>query len=82
MQIVLQRADSTTIEEFELIFIPILYQRHYYLMCFNLKTSVVEVIDNNAAEPDATVTVKYSGWVDKMVSYQVMIIYLNTMFSN
>ena len=65
METVLQHVEAQSIENFELIFIPVLYQRHYYLMVFNLKNAIVEIIDNSAAE--ASISEKYAGWVEKMV---------------
>jgi len=74
METVLNEVGQATINDYELVFIPIIWQKHYYLMCFNLKNVAVKVIDNSANEPNMALTKKYSGWVQKMVRRLTFII--------
>ncbi|KAL8259002.1 hypothetical protein R6Q59_026955 [Mikania micrantha] len=66
MESVLGEVNHHTLSEFDLVFVPIINQQHFYLMCFNLKTPKVEIIDNSGVMPRMSVTKKYSGWPDKM----------------
>ncbi|KAI3761927.1 hypothetical protein L1987_52350 [Smallanthus sonchifolius] len=60
MTIVLEEVGISNINAFELVFIPVIYQKHFYLMSFNLKTHVIEILDNIATD-------KYNGWPEKMI---------------
>ncbi|KAL8239076.1 hypothetical protein R6Q59_015643 [Mikania micrantha] len=51
MEAVLTEVDNPNISGFELVFVPVINQQHFYLMCFNLKTSKVELIDNSGVMP-------------------------------
>ncbi|KAK9053356.1 hypothetical protein SSX86_029989 [Deinandra increscens subsp. villosa] len=44
---VLSAENLNSLEGIDLVFIPIVFAWHYYLMCFNLKTERIELIDNN-----------------------------------
>ncbi|XP_076911404.1 uncharacterized protein LOC143569345 [Bidens hawaiensis] len=46
MENCLKDAGRDSIEEYELMFIPILHAKHFYVMCFNMKSAKVEVLDN------------------------------------
>ncbi|KAK9080136.1 hypothetical protein SSX86_001811 [Deinandra increscens subsp. villosa] len=45
---VLSAENLNSLAGIDLVFIPIVFAWHYYLMCFNLKTQRIELIDNNA----------------------------------
>ncbi|KAL8233909.1 hypothetical protein R6Q59_020009, partial [Mikania micrantha] len=66
MKVVLGEVNHPNISGFELVFVPINNQQHFYKTCFNLKTPKVELIDNSGVMPRMSVTKKYSGWADKM----------------
>ncbi|KAD5960729.1 hypothetical protein E3N88_12201 [Mikania micrantha] len=66
MEVVLGEVNHPIISGFELVFVPIINQQHFYIMCFNLKTPKVEIINNSGVMPRMSVTKKYSGWPDKM----------------
>ncbi|MFS8000622.1 hypothetical protein Hanom_Chr12g01180511 [Helianthus anomalus] len=38
------------IKDYELVFVLIIWDRHYYIVCFNIKHERVDVLDNNANE--------------------------------
>ncbi|KAL8205239.1 hypothetical protein R6Q57_008790 [Mikania cordata] len=46
---VLRKEQLTSINDFELVFIPMAESHHYYLMCFNIKTMKSILIDNSAS---------------------------------
>ncbi|KAI3776381.1 hypothetical protein L1987_46160 [Smallanthus sonchifolius] len=43
----------------ELLFIPILHSKHYYVMCFHLKKAQIDVIDNLVSNADFNATCTY-----------------------
>ncbi|KAL8225622.1 hypothetical protein R6Q57_018179 [Mikania cordata] len=45
---VFRNEQLTSINDFELVFIPMVQSHHYYLMCFNIKTMKSILIDNSA----------------------------------
>ncbi|KAJ0509294.1 putative Ulp1 protease family catalytic domain, papain-like cysteine peptidase superfamily [Helianthus annuus] len=52
MDRILRDTEKKTIIGFDLLFIPILYSKHYYVICFNLTQPQVHVIDNLASKAD------------------------------
>ncbi|KAL8232232.1 hypothetical protein R6Q57_002010 [Mikania cordata] len=66
MEVVHSEVNHPNISGFELVFVPIINQRHFCMMCFDLKTPKVELIDNSGVMPRMSVTQKYSRWTDKM----------------
>ncbi|KAL8245921.1 hypothetical protein R6Q59_007137 [Mikania micrantha] len=66
VEVVLGEVNHPKKSGFELVFVPIINEKHFYMMCFNLKTPKVELIDNSGVMPCMSVTKKYSGWPDKM----------------
>ncbi|KAF5787718.1 putative Ulp1 protease family catalytic domain, papain-like cysteine peptidase superfamily [Helianthus annuus] len=46
MESCLREANMDTLIGIDLVFIPILHSKHYYLICYNLKKALVDVIDN------------------------------------
>ncbi|MFS7930497.1 putative papain-like cysteine peptidase superfamily [Helianthus anomalus] len=51
------------INEYDLVFLPIIWQRHFYVVCFNIKHSRVDVLYNSAGGD--TLSIKKSmmdGW--------------------
>ncbi|MFS7914879.1 putative Ulp1 protease family catalytic domain, papain-like cysteine peptidase superfamily [Helianthus anomalus] len=51
---------------YELVFVPIIWTRHFYVVCFNIKHHRVDVLDNSAVEDKLSIKDKYDGWVEKM----------------
>ncbi|KAM0021484.1 putative papain-like cysteine peptidase superfamily [Helianthus debilis subsp. tardiflorus] len=43
----LEQFKVKSIRDFDLLFFPILASEHYYVLCFNLKTSKIVLIDNS-----------------------------------
>ncbi|MFS8005420.1 hypothetical protein Hanom_Chr13g01237141 [Helianthus anomalus] len=66
--------------EYELVFVPIIWEKHFYVVCFNLKHYIVEVLDNNAVEDKLNIKDKYDGWEEKLVSI-LKTLYVETMLS-
>ncbi|KAL8227123.1 hypothetical protein R6Q57_016955 [Mikania cordata] len=66
MDIVLADVGQNTLEPYDLVLVPIINQQNYYLMCFNLRTYKVEIIDNSGVMPHMSVAKKYSGRAEKM----------------
>ncbi|KAI3797180.1 hypothetical protein L1987_32433 [Smallanthus sonchifolius] len=52
MKSVLEDAGLNSLVDIELVFIPILQSKHFYVMCFNLKKAQVNVIDNIGTKAD------------------------------
>ncbi|MFS7992680.1 putative papain-like cysteine peptidase superfamily [Helianthus anomalus] len=50
---------NRNIKEYELVFVPIIWKRHFYVVCFNLKHSRVDVSDNSAVEDTFNIRAKY-----------------------
>ncbi|KAJ0497769.1 putative Ulp1 protease family catalytic domain, papain-like cysteine peptidase superfamily [Helianthus annuus] len=48
----LNRYEVKKLESVDLVFIPVLQGDHFYVLCFNLKTGVIELIDNSAAKQE------------------------------
>jgi len=65
MDFVLAGTKFKKLDDIKLVFIPMLHATHYYLMCFNLATHEINIIDNMATEVDFYA--KYQGWPEKMV---------------
>ncbi|MFS8034678.1 hypothetical protein Hanom_Chr17g01584001 [Helianthus anomalus] len=68
------------IKDYELVFVPILWQRHFYVNRFNLKHNGVVVLDNNTVEDKLSIEDKYRGWVGKLVSI-LKTFYVETMLT-
>ncbi|KAL8199570.1 hypothetical protein R6Q57_013138 [Mikania cordata] len=66
MEAILGEINHPNISAFDLVFVPIINQQHFYMMCFNLKTPKVEIIDNSGVMPRMSVTKKYLDLPDKM----------------
>ncbi|MFS8009166.1 putative Ulp1 protease family catalytic domain, papain-like cysteine peptidase superfamily [Helianthus anomalus] len=47
-----------TINDYDLIFMPIIWSKHFYIICFNLRSYKVDVLDNSASYDDKSI-VKY-----------------------
>ncbi|KAI7751381.1 hypothetical protein M8C21_024243 [Ambrosia artemisiifolia] len=62
---VLRKENLKTIKKFDLVFVPIIQSKHYYLMFFNIKEPKTILIDNIAS---GNVEDMYNGWPEKMVS--------------
>ncbi|KAD6454221.1 hypothetical protein E3N88_08927 [Mikania micrantha] len=73
MEAVLGEVNHPNISAFDLVFVPIINQQHYYVMCFNLKTPKVEITDNSGVMPRMSVAKKYSDLPDKMVDCGVFL---------
>ncbi|KAK9075777.1 hypothetical protein SSX86_004106 [Deinandra increscens subsp. villosa] len=58
---ILSAEDLNSIIGIDLVFIPIVCGEHYYLMCFNMKTHTVEVIDSIKSPKK-----NYKTWPQKM----------------
>ncbi|MFS7931479.1 hypothetical protein Hanom_Chr04g00356461 [Helianthus anomalus] len=56
------------IEDYELVFVLITWARHFYVICFNIKHSRVDVLDNNVVEDYLSIKGKYVGWMGMLVS--------------
>jgi predicted AAA+ superfamily ATPase len=70
MEMVLHEVGVSNLNGFDLVFVPIIQESHFYMVSFNLKESKVEVIDNSGAMPDMSVAKKYSGWPGRLVTQQ------------
>ncbi|MFS7932021.1 putative Ulp1 protease family catalytic domain, papain-like cysteine peptidase superfamily [Helianthus anomalus] len=57
------------IKDYDLVFMPIIWQRHFYVICFNLKSYKVDVLDNSAQYDDLSIEKKYDIWVEKLVAH-------------
>ncbi|MFS7904587.1 putative Ulp1 protease family catalytic domain, papain-like cysteine peptidase superfamily [Helianthus anomalus] len=68
------------IKDYELVFVPIIWKRHFYVVCFNLKHSRVDILDNNAKEDKLSIKDKYRGWVEKLISI-LNTLYVETMLT-
>ncbi|MFS8024993.1 putative papain-like cysteine peptidase superfamily [Helianthus anomalus] len=68
------------IKDYELVFVPIIWARHFYVVCFNIKHESVNVLDNSGAEDDLSIEKKYVGWVEKLVSI-LKTLYIGTMLT-
>ncbi|KAF5769442.1 putative papain-like cysteine peptidase superfamily [Helianthus annuus] len=68
------------INEYDLVFLPIIWQRHFYVGCFNIKHSRVGVLDNTVVEDTLSIEEKYDGWVEKLVSI-LKTLYVETMLT-
>ncbi|XP_035831220.1 uncharacterized protein LOC118480460 [Helianthus annuus] len=66
METILGQADSTDIRNFQMVFVPVLYNKHYILVFFNLAQSQILVIDNIVG--DVPIDVRYSGYIEKVVN--------------
>ncbi|MFS8021353.1 putative papain-like cysteine peptidase superfamily [Helianthus anomalus] len=66
------------INEYELVFVPIKWEKHFYVVCFNLKHSRVDILDNIVVEDKLSIKDKYDGWVGKLVSI-LKTLYVETM---
>lgn len=62
---ILAQSEATSIRQAHLVFIPIIHAKHFYLMCFNLSSYQVLVIDNMATETEFDA--KYQGVPNIMV---------------
>ncbi|MFS7984892.1 putative papain-like cysteine peptidase superfamily [Helianthus anomalus] len=65
METILGQAVSKDIRNFQMVFVPVLYNTHYILVFFNLAQSQILVIDN--IEGDVHINIRYSGYVEKVV---------------
>ncbi|MFS7965803.1 putative papain-like cysteine peptidase superfamily [Helianthus anomalus] len=52
------------INEYDLVLVPIIWQKHFYVACFNLKHSRVDVLDKSAGGNILNIKKKYDGWVE------------------
>ncbi|KAJ0435663.1 hypothetical protein HanIR_Chr17g0895761 [Helianthus annuus] len=68
------------IQDYELVFMPIIWARHFYVICFNLKHSKVDVLDNSVVEDDLSIEKKYAGWEEKLVGI-LKTLYVETMLT-
>ncbi|XP_035830001.1 uncharacterized protein LOC118479546 [Helianthus annuus] len=66
METILGQADSMDIRNFQMVFVPVLYNTHYILVFFNLAQSQILVIDN--IEGDVPINIRYSGYIEKVVN--------------
>ncbi|MFS8003840.1 putative Ulp1 protease family catalytic domain, papain-like cysteine peptidase superfamily [Helianthus anomalus] len=55
------------IKDYELVFIPIIWARHFYVIYFNLKSYKVDVLENSAHCDGLSIEVKYDRWIGKMI---------------
>ncbi|MFS8033356.1 hypothetical protein Hanom_Chr17g01568591 [Helianthus anomalus] len=51
-----------------MVFIPKIWAKHFYIICFNLQLYKVDVFDYSAAEDNLSIEDKYFGVVGKMVT--------------
>lgn len=65
MESSLKEEGIATLININLVFIPLLHDNHYYVLCFNLKKAKVEVIDNLGN--DEKFDKKYGGRLEIMV---------------
>ncbi|MFS7953562.1 hypothetical protein Hanom_Chr07g00620151 [Helianthus anomalus] len=52
--------------------------KHFFVVCFNLKHSRVDVLDNSTIEDKLSIKDKYRGWVVMLVSI-LKTLYVETM---
>ncbi|MFS7901392.1 putative papain-like cysteine peptidase superfamily [Helianthus anomalus] len=65
MNDVLAGIESKVFKGFQMVFIPMLTRKHYYLLFFNLKTREIFIIDNVEG---AAGLERYHGNMEKMIS--------------
>ncbi|MFS7991586.1 putative Ulp1 protease family catalytic domain, papain-like cysteine peptidase superfamily [Helianthus anomalus] len=68
------------INEYDLVFVPIIWKKNFYVVCFNLKHNRVDVLDNNAGRDTPSIKKTYDGWVKKLVSI-LKTLYVETMLA-
>ncbi|KAJ0476936.1 putative Ulp1 protease family catalytic domain, papain-like cysteine peptidase superfamily [Helianthus annuus] len=68
----LNRYEVKKLESVDLVFIPVLQGDHFYVLCFNLKTGVIELIDNSAAKQEFKE--RYKGLPDTL--RRLLVLYL------
>ncbi|KAJ0693298.1 putative papain-like cysteine peptidase superfamily [Helianthus annuus] len=66
MEAILGQADSMDIRNFQMVFVSVLYNKHYILVFFNLAQTQILVIDN--IEGDVPINIRYSGYVEKVIN--------------
>ncbi|KAJ0733417.1 putative Ulp1 protease family catalytic domain, papain-like cysteine peptidase superfamily [Helianthus annuus] len=64
MESVIQSADVKNIKQVTLVFIPVIQEKHFYCVCFNLKDHKIEVLDNSAT--NVSFEAKYQKWPEKL----------------
>ena len=64
MEAILGQTDNMDIRNFQMVFVPVLYNTHYIIVFFNLAQSQILVIDN--IEGDVPINIRYSGYVEKV----------------
>ncbi|MFS7911191.1 hypothetical protein Hanom_Chr02g00115161 [Helianthus anomalus] len=68
------------IKDYELFFVPIIWARNFYVVCFNIKNKRVDVLDNSIVEDKLSIEKKYARWVEKLVSI-LKTLYVETMLT-
>ncbi|MFS7918392.1 putative papain-like cysteine peptidase superfamily [Helianthus anomalus] len=66
MEAILGQANSIDIRNFQIVFVPVLYNKHYILVFFNLAQYQIFVINN--IEGDVPINIQYSGYVEKVIN--------------
>uniref|UniRef100_A0A7N1A6Q0 Ubiquitin-like protease family profile domain-containing protein n=1 Tax=Kalanchoe fedtschenkoi TaxID=63787 RepID=A0A7N1A6Q0_KALFE len=59
----LRRFSHVKLLEIDMMFIPVLIEKHYYLIVFDLKTPCMELLDNNAS---STSFARYNLWLETL----------------
>ncbi|MFS7934557.1 putative papain-like cysteine peptidase superfamily [Helianthus anomalus] len=66
------------INEYDLVFVPIISQRHFYVVFFNLKYNRVDILDNSTGGDTLSIKRKYDEWVGKLMLLQPTCLFKNT----
>ncbi|MFS7917352.1 putative papain-like cysteine peptidase superfamily [Helianthus anomalus] len=66
MEAISGQTDNTDIGNFQMVFVPVLYNKHYILVFFHLAQYQILVIDN--IEGDVPINIRYSGYVEKVMN--------------
>ncbi|KAK9064932.1 hypothetical protein SSX86_016315 [Deinandra increscens subsp. villosa] len=66
MESILKAEELQSLEGIELVFIPIIFSYHYYLLVFNMKKNSIDLLDNSAAVKEFKK--KYGTIPEKMIT--------------
>ncbi|MFS7947263.1 putative papain-like cysteine peptidase superfamily [Helianthus anomalus] len=51
------------INNYDQVFIPIIWAKHFYVICFNLQSYKVDILDNSAAKDNLSVETNILVWL-------------------
>lgn len=52
LQDIMRKFNIKSLDDFDIIIVPMLISGHFYLVCFDVKDGLIELIDNSEEEPD------------------------------